>query len=182
MGTGNEAEFSKRVQLAHKLLDAEPDIKNKMPVAAVPYMRLALVETHSKKNVLDVADACHSKWPKYFCIDTWAYYFLMPQWLGTDREAERYIAERSDAISGARGDEVYAQLVWYEEDGLEDLFTKASTITWKRTKAGFQQIFKDFPDDMDARLEFIQLAYRAKDLDSVKSLFDDLKKSAAPAK
>jgi tetratricopeptide (TPR) repeat protein len=166
---GREDLFRDRLKLARTTMDADPDIIKKCPMASVVYVRLAVGESGDKEKFLKIAADCHKRYPTFFCIDTWVCYFLMPQWYGTRLEVEQYIKSRADEISGARGDKVYAQLVWYEQDGLENIFTENSPIRWQRVKSGFKQIFIDFPHDADARIAFMEMAFKANDEASIAS-------------
>lgn len=91
------------------------------------------------------------------------------------------IAKRADTIGGARGDEYYAQFVWFEyedeDDGTiyDNTFAPGSPIKWERMKRGFKQIFKDFPKDIKSRVAFIKFALKAGDEDSIKWAFDDFR-------
>jgi tetratricopeptide (TPR) repeat protein len=71
-GGRDERLFKVRLRDARSTMDADPDLKNKCPMAYVVLVRLAVGETMDKNTFLKIVDECHKKYPTYFCIDTWA--------------------------------------------------------------------------------------------------------------
>jgi hypothetical protein len=92
----------------------------------------------------------------------------------------KYIKARSDAISGKEGDVEYARLVWNNQDKIDNLFGKDSPIKWKRVKAGFKQIFAEYPHEMEARIGFMQLTFDSNDSDALLSCLDDFQSLVPP--
>ncbi len=162
--------FRDRLKEAQSTMDGDGATHDKDPAGLATYTRLAVAAGRHKEQSLSIVDECNKLWPTYFAIDTWAYYFLLPTWYGNDHDAEDYITSRSDALGGVRGDQEYARLVWWAEDNLPNHF-KSKSIKWERVKAGFKQIFKEFPAAMEAKIAYIKLAVLFGDDESAKTAF-----------
>lgn len=163
--------FRERLEQSRAVLDEDPKIKSKCPSAFVVYAELEKGQSGEKEQYKDLVASCHKTWPAYNTIDLSAVFNYLPRWHGEPGEAESYILTRSDTIGGAKGDELYAQLVWWNMNYLDDLF-HGSPIKFARVKEGFKQIFKDFPGELKARLAYLRLCAKANDLDAMKMLFE----------
>lgn len=165
--------FNERVSVAKDILDGDPAIREKNPRAYVEYSTVALAQGMDKEEYLKMVDECHKRFPTYTNIDLNASYFLLPRWHGEEQDAQKYIVERADTIGGEAGDRAYAQMVWEVGDmlDLDDPFGEGSLLKWDRTKAGFKQIFKMFPNDMKAKIEFIEFCKARGDTASLNGLF-----------
>ncbi|HEY9712874.1 MAG TPA: hypothetical protein V6C72_05355 [Chroococcales cyanobacterium] len=173
----NVTEAKKKLLIEHvteaqSLLDAVPGIKKTTPAACTVYLRVAVGLHKDKAAVLKIIDETHRLWPNYHNIDWWATYFLMPFWYGDHGESAANIEKLADAVGGARGDELYAQLAWFRWDDEDDEEYMMSAKQWQRFKKGFARILADFPHDMKARIEFIKFALRYKDESSMEHIFD----------
>lgn len=164
---------AERLKEIRKLLTDDRNLGEKTPIAYSVKLRL-LVQEENEPDFLKVNAECHKKYPDYAYIDRWAIHFLRPQWYGSDAEVRKFIETRSNTIGGAQGDKLYAQLVWYIHwcYSMDELFGTDVPLNWERVKKGFKQIFAEYPNDMDARIEFIKLALEAKDNDAIKSAFN----------
>jgi tetratricopeptide (TPR) repeat protein len=172
-------QMEKRLKLAREILDSDPGIQKKNPVASTAYIRLLLAEGRDKEEILKVADDCHKAFPTYIGIDFWTAKFLSGRWLGSDEEASHYIQTRADKLGTYKGDEAFTQIYHYLTDPDQNIFDlpAQSSPEWKRMKAGYKRIFIDYPNDMDARLQGIGDALRCDDNDFVAQIFDDKKNS-----
>ena len=166
--------FASRLEQSKFTLDQDSKIKAKSPRAYLEYARIALGRQLEKPLYLDLIDSCHNAWPKYHNIDISATNFLLPRWYGESGEVESFITKRADSIPGAKGDELYAQLIWSGADSLDNLFTPKSPLKWSRVQAGFKQIFKDFPDNMEARVVYLKMCRTANDSKAVEAVFDGM--------
>jgi hypothetical protein len=110
------------------------------------------------------------------CGDTYIMRFLQTEWYGETDDVKKYIEKRSNTIGGAQGDKLYAQLVWSLFDDDKEVSFEDNEYSWKRVKAGFQQIFKEYPKEMEARIAYLRLALETDDHDAVKHAFDGMKK------
>lgn len=163
--------FSTRIDDALQALRADPDIRKKDPHSFKCYATVALAQGWDTSKYKELLNDAHHKFPKYYDIDRSALFYFLPRWHGADGDVEKYIAARADSVKGPKGDELYAQLVWTIYRYLDNLFAKDSLISWPRTKAGFHQIFKDFPDNVNARTIYIDFALKANDKDALKDAF-----------
>lgn len=168
---GADKLFHERITKAKELLNADPDISKKNPIADLAYLRIAVAERNREKFDQIIANS-HKQWPDYYCLDTWVYKFLWPQWLGKKGDPDKFIVSRSDEIGGAKGDMEYARLVWQKQENIPDLFEDGSLLKWSRVKSGFKQIFAQYPQDIEPRISFIELTFRAHDQEAIKEAFD----------
>ena len=174
-----EAGFQECISKARMILKADPDILKKTPVAYVAYARVTVAEG-DKPNYMKWVNECHTKWPTYYCLDDWVMRFSLTQFFGEPGDVEKFVKTRSDAISGKKGDMEYARLVWNNQDKMDDLFTPKSPIEWVRVKAGFKQIFAEYPHDMEARIAFMQLTFTADDSKALSSCLDGFQSLVPP--
>lgn len=163
--------FHKLLKEAKTILDEAPDLKERIPLAYVPLVRMTIPDNEKDKFLKLVADG-NKNWPTFFKLDTWAVKFLSIRWLGEPGEQQTYIKKRADTISGAQGDKFYARIAFYEFDNSdqEDVVGKGSEYDYPRIKRGFLQIFKDFPDAVEARIAFLRLALTSEHIDDAKNM------------
>ena len=164
-----------RLTVAREMLDFDSALKNKNPSAYSAEVRLLLAEGRDKDAILKVVEECHKAFPTYRPIDFWAAKDLSGRWLGTDEEAEKYIQSRAAQVGSPKGDEVFTQIYHYlasTEQNILDLPGKSSP-EWKRMKSGYNRIFVDYPNDMDARLQAISDAVRCGDSEFISHVFDE---------
>ncbi len=164
------ARYRERIETAKKVLDEDPKIKEKSPRAFDEYGTVALAQGMDKDKYLQLVDECHRLYPTYLDIDLNTCYFLLPRWHGEEQDTEKYIIKRADAIGGGAGDKAYAQMVWFIANKLEAPFAEASLLKWDRTKAGFKQLFKAYPQDSSVPSGFIELSREAGDEASLKDM------------
>ena len=169
VGKEGWTKFESRMKQAKEVLDADPEIKSKSPVAYSEYANLAQGQKMDKASYMKMIAECHKVWPEYTSIDQSPCYFLLERWYGEKGEVEKFIESRADEIGGDRGDMLYAQLVWNDSAYFEDLFSESSPIKWPRVKAGFRKLFKEFPADMQSRVAFIEIGKSSGDIDGVAS-------------
>lgn len=165
--------FAERLKQAKAILDTDPSIKSKCPRAYYVYAKIALGQSMPKDQYISLLDECHKKWPNYRVIDNSACWFFLPRWYGDEYETEKYINKRADQVGGAAGDERCAQMVWFIYPSLDSVFHGNSPLKWKRTQAGFQQIFSEFPRTINPRIAYIRLALLAHDDAAILKTFDN---------
>lgn len=176
--SAENAKFNRQMEGALKVLNADPELKDQYPRAINPYIREIYVEGDEDKRsaTLKIADQFSKRWPTYVCGDTYIMRFLQTEWYGETDDVKKYIEKRSNTIGGAQGDKLYAQLVWSLFDDDKEVSFEDNEYSWKRVKAGFQQIFKEYPKEMEARIAYLRLALETDDHDAVKHAFDGMKK------
>ena len=64
-------------------------------------------------------------------------------------------------------------MVWFIYPSLDSVFHGNSPLKWKRTQAGFQQIFSEFPRTINPRIAYIRLALLAHDDAAILKTFDN---------
>jgi hypothetical protein len=101
----------------------------------------------------------------------------MPRWGGPEGACEKFFAECADKRgSGKEGDKFYAQLIWnLDAIGFEGwpIFIN-TTLSWERTKSGFEAMLKEKPDSISIISEFAKLANYADDKTTSRRLFDKI--------
>ncbi len=167
--------FEERLALAKDALDADPKLKELDPTACSAAITVAVGQGWDKKEVYNMIDDCDKRWPTYIHADQKACSFLLPRWYGEPGEMESFVKAKADRFKGAQGDKAYAQLVAYASSYAQDVFEESS-FDWERTKAGFNQIFIDFPSDVKSRMTFLKLALlKGESPDVIKQAFKSLK-------
>lgn len=163
--------FRKLMAEARKTLDAAPNIKDSMPFAYVPLLRLT-IPANDKATFLKLVDDGHKRWPTFFKLDNWAIKFMSVNWLGESGEQQEFINKRADTIGGAQGDKFYARVASYmfHHDEKERVIGKHAGFEWERIKRGFKQIFKEYPDQVEARIAYLRLAITGDHLDDAKNI------------
>lgn len=76
--------------------------------------------------------------------------------MGDEGDQEKYITKRASTMGGAEGDKFYARCAWstyYNGEG-----NRIDEMDWNRIMRGFKQIFKEYPDEVEARIALLQLA------------------------
>jgi hypothetical protein len=175
-GEGNGPKFTAMIAEAKEVLSSDPNLQKKNPRCFIPYIRLYVAQ-ENKAEVLKLLATTNKAWPTYFCTDTWARKFLSTMWMGTPKENWNYIVKRADTLGGAQGDKFFARIAWHVYDNVESperYFGKNGKYKWPRIQRGFKQIFKEFPNDPEARIAFITLALVSDEEDAAKHTFDDL--------
>ena len=157
---------------SRKIFASTPDLANKIPYGYVTLVRIANMEGN-KSKVQEVAKRANLRWPTYFSSDVWAAKFSGAYWLGKPGEQKAYITKRCDTVGGAEGDKLYARFAWhyfYHSSG-DQPYHGDGQFKWDRIKRGFKQIFKEYPDDVEARIAFMQLALDRDDEDAARNVW-----------
>ncbi len=151
--------FKKLMNEAKKTLAVSPGIEDRDPHAYEPMLRLTYLG-QDKRESLKVSEKGLKRWPTYFPIDKWTTRLLHTGLLGAKGDQENYINKRADTIGGAQGDKFYARFAWRFFDNGEHskVFGRTRHMDWNRIKRGFKQLFKEYPDEAEARIAFLQLA------------------------
>ena len=166
--------FNSLIEEAKKTMAAEPGLQDKIPNSYIPALRLT-VASNDKAALLKTIQSGNKRWPTYFKLDLWAADFLSQDWLGDPGEQQKYVNNKADTIGGAQGDKFYARFAWhyFENHEAYKLFGKRGGFSWDRVEKGFRQIFKEFPDEKEARIAFLRLALFAGKENDARRAFDD---------
>lgn len=162
--------FKERLEEANQVMLDDDNAFAKTPHAYDAYATVALGTGLPKDEYYELLADCHKQWPGYLAFDRDALYYLQPRWFGdTDNEWERFAAKRADEIGGPAGDAAYAVMVNDARRYFQGNIFDKTDASWPRVKAGFAQIFKDYPNDVRPRAVFIQLAALSDDVPSLKT-------------
>ncbi len=170
---GAASTYKSLIQEANRVMDKDPQLPHRFRKACVPALRLAAIKN---ENAMDnvVAEA-NKRWPNYFCVSTWAFRFNNDVTPKSTARALDYVNRRASALGGDEGNKFYARLVAYEFEyggSYRHPFSKETGFSWERTKKGFEQIFKDYPSCVEARISYLSLADVALDKEAMIRAFD----------
>ncbi len=163
--------FDNLMNEAKKTLAAAPGIENKCPHAYIPLLRLTYIG-QNKQETMKINATAVKRWPTYFSIDYWTSRLLGPNVMGEEGDQQNYVNKRADTTGGVQGDKLYARFAWryYDYGERSKVFGKRRHMDWNRIKRGFNQIFKEYPDEVEARLAFFQLALAGNHDDDAKNI------------
>jgi hypothetical protein len=157
--------FEQRLLEAVQTLKGSEELGLRCPVGWFVLMRAGLGLNMERSQFDSVFEKA-----KRFAPDYKAYYFrrsvyLLPRWNGKPGEWELDLAKSCDKIGGEKGDELYAQVVWFmhHSANFKNIFTD-NQLSWDRVDQGFGVIEKDFPDSLAAKSERAHLAALASDV------------------
>ncbi len=119
-----------------------------------------------------MVDACHKDWPDYTPIDLAVGWYLLPRWHGEEYDTEKYIEKRATEIGGVKGDLARARMAWKNSKHLNNAWTAESPMKWVDVKRGFNEMFKQYPNDIDARLAYMNISRRAHDQKGFEQVFE----------
>jgi hypothetical protein len=154
---------------AQQVLDSDPSVGKKCPRAYRMYSKISVATNWDRAKYMKMLDECHRNWPNYHTVDQGAASYLV-SCVDYDTGLQ-FMKTRANQVGGSKGDELYAQLVTY----MRGAMAFGKSIDWPRVKAGYKQIFKDFPGSMAARQTYIDMALRAGDFDAAATAFDGFK-------
>jgi uncharacterized protein DUF4034 len=97
---------------------------------------------------------------------------LLPRWYGGEGEWEDFIEAEAKRRGGEEGDLFYARMVWNKHSArlFGNIFKEAG-LSWSRTKRGFQELRKRYPDSLAVQSEFCYLSGLAGDHRAMQTLF-----------
>ena len=106
------------------------------------------------------------KYPDYLPFYFAAAVYYAPRWYGSVEELRRVVEDATERTRPRMGQTLYARLNWALET--EDMFKDGQT-DWKRMKAGFERMVKDYPDPWNVN-NFARFACEAGDWATVRRL------------
>ncbi|MDQ5967882.1 MAG: hypothetical protein QG625_4039 [Cyanobacteriota bacterium erpe_2018_sw_39hr_WHONDRS-SW48-000098_B_bin.30] len=164
--------YKDRIAKAKQVLDASPQLCKQDPRASYVYDRIALAGEIDREQYFKMVDACHKDWPDYTPIDLAVGWYLLPRWHGEEYDTEKYIEKRATEIGGVKGDLARARMAWKNSKHLNNAWTAESPMKWVDVKRGFNEMFKQYPNDIDARLAFMNISRRAHDQKGFEQVFE----------
>jgi hypothetical protein len=164
--------FQERAKQAKQSLDDVAGITSKCPRATAEYSTVSLALDTDQDSLVQMGNACHKNWPNYYFADMQIAYALTPKWGGGQGDCEKYIEKRANQIGGRKGDEFYALLIAGLASSLDDIYQPGSPAHWSRVKAGFKNLFQEYPKSVQLRTMYLEQALYAKDEATAKSSFD----------
>lgn len=174
----DRAAMKKREDVASKILAEAGTAGEKCP--RMWYLQLGLAKdnsmpaAYSEKLVADV----RARFPSYKRASFSRACTLDERWGGAPGAVEAFAKKQADAVGGAAGDALYAQIVWYLDNlhmYQDQEFFRTLHFSWPRTEKGLQQILAKYPGNLAATSEYCHLACMAGDLKSARRLFSQLK-------
>lgn len=115
-------------------------------------------------------------YPDYKPFYFYKAYWLLPRWHGKERVWEKFATHCADALSPAKGDEFYAQIVWFIQSMTgEDDIKIASLERLQRGFAAMEKSYADMPDvKVSSKSAMAKLALAYGDKKLARQLFDEL--------
>lgn len=166
-------ELRKAVAVSKRILDADPNIRQKCPRSFAVYERqIKALPDKDHHFFWSNLEQSHKMWPDYQTINYAVLKNLMPWWHAAPDAAKRYITTQADTVGGAAGDARFAMLTKHLLE-LQPLdFEGPNSAQWARVKRGFKQILKERPSDMQARIAFFMMAFQCKDIPTAVTAWD----------
>jgi len=153
--------------MARKVLNSDPSVGKLCPRAFRVYSKIYANIGYDNSDYMSMVDHCHQLWPNYHSIDLGASTLL------GSSGSNSWVEQRCNQVGGAKGDELFAQIMTYLNEHDDYTFDQSA---WPRVKAGYQQIFVDFPYSIEARRKYIYMCIKAGDVDAAGTAFDGFKR------
>lgn len=164
--------YKSLVEKAEKVMAVDPGLPNRFPKAYVPALRIAAAK-HDRDLLEKLIKAEKKNWPKYFCAKTWAYNLQDKKHIEEKMNRRDYVTQCADSIGNFEGDKFYARMACeFASDYRDGTIDKEDRLDWQRVKAGLNQIVRDYPDELEARISYLTLADAEGDSEAVEHVFD----------
>ena len=102
--------------------------------------------------------------PDYLPIYFTGANYHAPEWGGSIQDLLKFIEDAAEATRARMGETLYARLNWLETAAFD-----AGRADWKRMRAGFERMMKDFPDPWNVN-NYARFACMSKDWPTVERL------------
>jgi hypothetical protein len=135
--------YEKNIARAERLLDSMPAAVKAQ--AQWQYLKLKAVRfgKHTRAEYEAVLGNALEKHPEDFGLYAEALVHYSPLWGGSPLEEKQFIEASALRTQAFWGDAAYARLHWKARS--DDMFNTGKA-DWKRMKAAFEQLVKDYPD------------------------------------
>jgi Domain of unknown function (DUF4034) len=100
--------------------------------------------------------------------------YLLPRWHGRDGEWEAFADSVANWSPQPLGQQRYARIVWYVQRYTSENVFETTGASWERTKRGFEELVKAYPQSLELRSAFAYLAWQAADQPSAQEQFNQL--------
>ena len=100
--------------------------------------------------------------------------YLLPRWNGRDGEWEAFADSVADQSPQPLGEQRYARIVWYVQRYTSENVFEKTQASWERTKRGFGELVKAYPESLELRSAFAYLAWQAADQPTASQQFIEL--------
>jgi hypothetical protein len=162
--------FAMRTEMAAMGLRELADRANGNPLWYQLSLDVGLDQSKSVGELRAIFDRGVRKQPEYWPLYRRMLRILMPRWLGSHADVQRFIRDISVTADGQRDFEKYAKLYWtysvLEEDNVA-LFDD-SLATWSVMKEGFDELQRDHPHSDVILNAYAKFACMANDGDTYK--------------
>jgi hypothetical protein len=157
-------QFANQVEAARNALnDLDADAKNG-PGWFGAMLDVAIAQTWPRDRFNALYEQAAHEHPDYFPIYFAGASYYSPKWQGSIEDLRTFIERAADATRSKMGETLYARLTWSETYAFD-----AGRADWKRIKAGFERIVKDFPDPWNIN-NYARFACMAQDWPTVERL------------
>ncbi|HZE58980.1 MAG TPA: hypothetical protein VE085_00295 [Burkholderiales bacterium] len=127
---------------------------------------VALAQGWSHQDFDALYQQAIAKYPEYIPFHFAGANYHSPRWYGSEEEIQRFVDQATTLTHERLGETLYARMNWLMAS--DEMF-RTRQVEWKRMKAGFERMTKDYPDAWNVN-NFAHFACMAGDMATVRSL------------
>ncbi len=136
--------FRARLAAAHAGIDEARKMPEKDPYVWTVALAIALGEGPERSEYDALVEQAHASEPMFWSYDTARAFSLLPRWYGKPGDWEHYALAASARGDGV-GVETYTRIVMYLMGRYGNIFTETQA-SWPKTREGFEQMLKKYPE------------------------------------
>ncbi|EDY21494.1 hypothetical protein CfE428DRAFT_0739 [Chthoniobacter flavus Ellin428] len=153
--------FGQRLDAAEKILAEAREMQPRCPMWWYVEMTVALGQGWSRSQEARLFAEAKKFFPQFYGYDMAHAHYLLPRWYGEEGDWEKSAEEEAQKPEGL-GAEGYARVVGSLTGYYGNIF-RESHASWPKTREGYEQICKKYPDSLSSRAVFFRMACLAGD-------------------
>jgi hypothetical protein len=134
-------QFASHTEMARNGLNSLDAEAKKDPGWFEAMLNVALAQHWPRDRFDALFEEAAREHPDYLPIYFTGANYYAPQWYGSVDDLLKFIDHATEMTRAGMGEALYARLAWAESDALT-----SGRRDWKRMKAGFERIIKEYPD------------------------------------
>lgn len=166
--------FHRNVESSRAKLEALPPKVKEDPAWHVA--RLGVARLQSDPAYPQLLEAALDRFPDYLPLYFEGETFYEERWGGNAKSRAAFIDQSVTRTSSQLGETLYARLHWSGQT--DEMFATFAT-DWKRMKAGFERIIKDYPDSWNLN-NYAKFACMARDSAALREILPRIQDSVIP--
>lgn len=170
--------FRERLAEARTILDQSKALKPSCPMWFYNYQGIALGQGWERAEYDKLFTEAKELEPGFYPFDCARAKYLLPRWHGKPGEWET-VAEDAIEKQGAAGPGIYARVV-EDQAGYYDSIFEETGASWRKTRAGFDDLLTAHPDSKKLLNTYCRLACFAGDAPQAKKLFERIGTDEVP--